>query len=100
MTDHDGVFEPLRGKRRRVRQALLETAERWGKSPVGDPAMREALGEAVQHLLRRGQIGGEVSAAADAEALGRAFVTALVQGKGRAAVDLVLGPEPGGVAKG
>jgi hypothetical protein len=92
LSAHDGVFEPLRGKRRAVRQALIETAERWATNPIADPSERLAFEEAVGHLLRRGQIRNELSPAADPAALAHAFVRGLVEGKGTAAVELVLGP--------
>jgi hypothetical protein len=91
---HDGVFEPLRGKRRAVRQALLEAAERWTANPIADPSLRRELEAAVAHLLRRGQIQKELPEAADPAMLAETFVSALVHGKGAAAVDFVLGPEP------
>ena len=93
MSVHDGVFEPLRGKRRGVRQALIEAAERWTANPIADPSVRMALEDAVAHLLRRGQLRKELPEAADPGALAQTFVSALVHGRGTAAVDFVLGPE-------
>ena len=92
MSVHDGVFEPLRGKRRAVRQALVEAAERWTANPIADPSVRRKLEEAVAHLLKRGQIRREVATTVDAGALAQAFVRALAEGKGTGAVELILGP--------
>ena len=89
MSQHDLVFEPLLGKRRTVRQALLEVAERWTKAPIEDPGARSALEDAVRHKILRGEIAGEVPPGTDAAALARAFVAALVAGKGLAAVKLL-----------
>lgn len=86
MSSHDDVFEPLHGKRRTVRQALVEVAERWVSSPIDDTAKRVALEDAVRHKLLRGEIGGELPGGIDAAALARAFVAGLVMGEGRAAV--------------
>ena len=93
MSVHDGVFEPLRGKRRAVRQALIEAAERWTANPVADASLRREFEAGVAHLLRRGQIRKELPEAADPAALAQTFVSALVHGRGAAAVDFVLGPE-------
>ncbi len=90
MSDHDAVFEPLLGKRRTVRQALLEVAERWERAPIGDKAGRAALEDAVRHKIRRGEIGRELPAGTDAAALARAFVEGLVAGEGVAAVGRVF----------
>jgi hypothetical protein len=90
----DAVFEPLLGKRRTVRQALSEVAERWASSPIQDPGVRAALEESVWHLLRRGAIHRELPAGVDARALARDFVAALVAGEGIAAVETVF-PGPG-----
>ncbi len=90
MSAHDPVFEPLLGKRRTVRQALIEVAERWTSSPVEDAAGRAALENAVQHKLLRGEIDGEVPPGIDAAALARQYVAALVAGEGAAAVTRVL----------
>jgi hypothetical protein len=92
MNVYDGVFEPLRGKRRAVRQALIEAAERWTANPIADPSVRMALEEAVAHLLKRGQLRKELPPAADPGALAQTFVRGLMEGKGTAAVDLILGP--------
>jgi hypothetical protein len=89
----DVVLEPLRGKGRTVRQALTEVAERWASGPLEGPVDPRALEDAVRHLLRRGVIRGELPATADAVALSRAFVRGLVEGKGRAAVEVALGTE-------
>jgi hypothetical protein len=90
MSGHDAVFEPLLGKRRTVRQALVEVAERWGRTPIEDGSMLAALEEAVRHKLRRGQISRELPAGTDAAALARAFVAGLVAGEGGAAVARVF----------
>jgi hypothetical protein len=90
VSGRDAVFEPLLGKRRTTRQALVEVAERWGQSPIEDAVGRSALEDAVRHKLLRGQIGGEVPAGADAAALARAFVGALVAGEGGTAVARVF----------
>ena len=87
MSQHDPVFEPLLGKRRAVRQALLEVAERWTRTPIKDSGVRAALEDAVRHLLRRGQIAGQLRADADPSLLARSFVEGLVKGEGPAAVD-------------
>ncbi|HZJ54403.1 MAG TPA: hypothetical protein VFD38_09730, partial [Myxococcaceae bacterium] len=84
MSSHDAVFEPLLGKRRTVRQALIEVAERWASSPIDDAEGRAALEDAVRHKLLRGEIGGELPEGTDAAALARAFVGGLVAGEGRA----------------
>jgi len=89
MSQHDLVFEPLLGKRRTVRQALLEVAERWTKAPIEDPRVRAALEDAVRHKILRGEIAGELPSGTDAAALARAFVAALVAGEGLAAVKLL-----------
>jgi hypothetical protein len=89
MSQHDLVFEPLLGKRRTVRQALLEVAERWTKAPIEDPGVRAALEDAVRHKILRGEIAGEVAPGTDAATLARAFVAALVAGEGLAAVKLL-----------
>ena len=96
MSVHDGVFEPLRGKRRAVRQALIEAAERWAANPIADPSVHRELEAAVAHLLRRGQLRKELPDVADPAALAQTFVSALVHGRGAAAVDFVLGPERDG----
>lgn len=88
----DALLEPLLGKRRTVRQALTEVAERWQAGPSVDASGRRALEDAVQHLLRRGQIGREVPGSADPAALARAFVEGLVDGEGAAAVERVFPP--------
>jgi len=89
---HDAVFEPLQGKRRAVRHALIEAAERWTANPIADPSVRRALEGAVAHLLKRGQIRKELPPTADPVALAHAFVRGLVEGKGTGAVELILGP--------
>jgi hypothetical protein len=95
MSVDEGVFEPLRGKRRAVRQALVEVAERWTRHPLRDAARQAALEDAIRHLLRRGQIRHELPAGADPSALARAFVEALVAGNAATAVEAVLGIAPG-----
>lgn len=92
MNTHDPLFEPLLGKRRSVRQALTEVAERWASAPIVDAAGQAALEDAVRHKLLRGGIGREIPADIDAAALARAFVADLVAGQGAAAVDAVLPP--------
>jgi hypothetical protein len=94
MSPHDPVFEPLRGKRRTVRQALIEVAERWMASPIEDPAARAALEDAVRHKLHRGEIDRELPPGIDAAALARQFVAGLVAGEGAAVVARIL-PPPG-----
>ena len=64
MSKHDAVFEPLLGKRRSVRRALLEVAERWARSPIEDGGVRAALA--------------------------REFVAGLAAGEGTAAVERVF----------
>ena len=91
MSEHDAVFEPLLGKRRTVRQALVEVAERWELAPIGDPGVRAALEDSVRHKIHRGEIGGELPAGTDAHALAREFVAGLVAGEGAAAVGRVFG---------
>jgi hypothetical protein len=86
----EAMLEPLRGKGRTVRQALTEVARRWAAGPLVDAVGRTALEDAVRHLLRRGEIRGELPAGIDAAAMARAYVDALVVGRGAAAVDLVV----------
>ena len=95
MSRHDPVFEPLRGKRRTVRQALIEVAERWTAAPIADPGARAALVDAVRHKLLRGAIDGELPEGIDAAVLGRQFVAGLVEGEGVAAVARIF-PSGGG----
>jgi len=90
MSEHDAVFEPLLGKRRTVRQALIEVAERWARAPIGDPGARAELENAVRHKILRGAIGGELPAWTDAAELARQFVAGLVAGEGAAAVARVF----------
>jgi hypothetical protein len=90
MSQHDPVFEPLLGKRRTVRQALLEVAERWARTPIDDPGVRAALEDAVRHKIHRGEIGRELPAGTDAAGLARAFVAGLMAGEGAAAVARVF----------
>ena len=90
MSEHDAVFEPLLGKRRTVRQALLEVAERWNRAPIGDPAVRAELEDAVRHKIRRGAIAREMPAGTDAAVLAREFVAGLVAGEGAGAVGRVF----------
>jgi hypothetical protein len=82
VSKHDAVFEPLLGKRRSVRRALLEVAERWARSPIEDGGVRAALEESVRHLIHRGAIRGELPAGVDAAALAREFVAGLAAGRG------------------
>jgi hypothetical protein len=89
VSDHDPVFEPLLGKRRTVRQALVEVAERWATAPIEDPGVLAALEDAVRHKIRRGEIAGEIPPGTDAAVLARAFVAALVAGKGLAVIELL-----------
>lgn len=93
MNAAEAVLEPLRGKGTTVRQALTEVARRWAAGPLVEPRAREALEDAVRHLLRRGEIRGELPAWIDAAAMARAYVDALVVGRGAAAVDLVVPSE-------
>jgi len=90
VSKHDAVFEPLLGKRRSVRRALLEVAERWARSPIQDGGVRAALEESVRHLIHRGAIRGELPAGVDAAALAREFVAGLAAGEGTAAVERVF----------
>ncbi|HET9036973.1 MAG TPA: hypothetical protein VFN45_12230 [Myxococcaceae bacterium] len=90
MSSRDAVLEPLLGKRRTVRQALVEVAERWAAAPIEDAEGRAALEDAVRHKILRGEIGGELFRGVDASGLARAFVTGLVAGEGAAAVSRVL----------
>jgi hypothetical protein len=90
VSEHGAVFEPLLGKRRTVRQALLEVAERWSRTPIADPAVRAELEDAVRHKIRRGQIGREMPAGTDAAGLAREFVAGLVAGEGVRAVGRVF----------
>jgi hypothetical protein len=90
VSKHDAVFEPLLGKRRSVRRALLEVAERWARSPIEDGGVRAALEESVRHLIHRGAIRGELPAGVDAAALAREFVAGLAAGEGTAAVGRVF----------
>ena len=90
MSGHDAVFEPLLGKRRTVRQALIEVAERWEQTPIADEAGRTGLVDAVRHKLLRGKIDGELPAGTDAAALAREFVAGLVAGEGAVAVARVF----------
>ncbi|HVP63147.1 MAG TPA: hypothetical protein VMT11_21500 [Myxococcaceae bacterium] len=92
MNPHDPVFEPLLGKRRTVRQALIEVAERWTRSPIEEAAGRAALEDAVRHKLQRGEINRELPPGIDAVALAREFVAGLVAGEGAAAVARILPP--------
>jgi hypothetical protein len=87
MTSRDALFEPLLGKRRTVRQALVEVAERWAAAPIDDVEGCAALEDAVRHKILRGEISREIPAGADAAALARAFVAALVAGEGARAVE-------------
>ncbi|HUM12503.1 MAG TPA: hypothetical protein VLT82_16265 [Myxococcaceae bacterium] len=96
MSPHDPVFEPLLGKRRTVRQALIEVAERWTASPIEDPGARAALVDAVRHKLLRGEIDRELPQGIDAETLARDFVAGLVAGLGTLAVERVVGEGSGG----
>jgi hypothetical protein len=89
---HDPLFEPLLGKRRTVRQALVEVAERWAAAPLQDAAALGTLEDAVRHLLERGKKRRELPPAVDAAARARAFVEALAAGQGPAAVDRVFPP--------
>jgi len=91
VSGHDAVFEPLLGKRRTVRQALSEVAERWLRTPIADPEVQAALESSVRHKILRGAVGGELPPGTDAAALARAFVTALVAGEGIGAVGKVFG---------
>ena len=91
MNTHDPVFEPLLGKRRTVRQALIEVAERWTSTPIHDAGARAALEDAVRHKILRGEVSGEMPKGSDAAGLARAFVAALVAGEGEAAVARVFG---------
>ena len=91
MNPVEAVLEPLRGKGRTVRHALTEVARRWAAGPLGDTGGRRALEDGVRHLLRRGEIRGELPAGIDAAATARAYVDALVAGEGTAAVDRVAG---------
>ncbi len=90
MNARDLVLEPLLGKRRRIREALVEVAERWVSHPLADAEGRAALEDAVRHKLLRGEIGRELPAGVDAAALARAFVAGLIAGEGAAAVDRVV----------
>jgi hypothetical protein len=90
VSGHDAVFEPLLGKRRTTRQALLEVAERWVRTPIQDAGVRASLEDAVRHKILRGEIGREIPGGVDAAGLARAFVAALVAGEGRAAVSRVF----------
>jgi hypothetical protein len=90
VSEHDAVFEPLLGKRRTVRQALLEVAERWSRTPIGDPAVRAELEDAVRHKIRRGEIAREMPAGTDAEVLARDFLAGLLAGEGVGAVRRVF----------
>ena len=93
MRHHDEVFEPLLGKRRTLRQALIEVAERWGRGPIRDARWRAALEDAVRHKILRGEIASELPAGSDAAGLARAFVAGLVAGEGAAAVERVFPTE-------
>jgi hypothetical protein len=90
MSSRDAIFEPLLGKRRSVRQALAEVAERWAATPIDDAEGRAALEDAVRHKILRGEIGGELPQGVDAAALARAFVAGLVAGEGKVAVARVI----------
>lgn len=90
MSGHDALFEPLLGKRRTVRQALSEVAERWTRAPIDQADVRTALEESVRHKILRGELGGELPAGTDAAALARAFVAGLVAGEGTRAVKRVF----------
>jgi len=92
MSAHDPLFEPLLGKRRTVRQALVEAAERWATAPIDEPRARGAFEDAVRHLLERGKMRRELPPGVDAAARARAFVEALAAGQGKAAVDSVFPP--------
>ncbi len=92
MSAHDPLFEPLLGKRRTVRQALVEVAERWAAAPIEDAGARGAFEEAVRHLLQRGKMRRELPPGIDPAARARAFVAALAAGRGAAAVDSVFPP--------
>lgn len=90
MSRHDAVFEPLLGKRRTVRQALSEVAERWTRTPIDEPDLRSALEDSVRHKIFRGELSGELPAGTDAAALARGFVAGLVAGEGTGAVKRVF----------
>lgn len=90
MSGHDDVFEPLLGKRRTTRQALLEVAERWVRTPIQDAGVRASLEDAVRHKILRGEIGREIPEGVDAAGLARAFIAGLVAGEGTAAVSRVF----------
>jgi hypothetical protein len=78
-----------------VRQALIEVAERWTRQPIADAAVRRELEDAIQHLLRRGEISGQFPAGVDAAALAHRFVAGLEAGEGPAAVARVFPPPEG-----
>ena len=90
MNGHDAVFEPLLGKRRTVRQALSEVAERWTRAPIDEADVRSALEDSVRHKILRGELSGELPAGTDAAGLARAFVAGLVAGEGTRAVKRVF----------
>ncbi|HEY1334381.1 MAG TPA: hypothetical protein VGF31_09000 [Myxococcaceae bacterium] len=90
MSGHDAVFEPLLGKRRTVRQALSQVAERWTRAPIEDPEVQASLENSVRHKILRGQVGGELPPGTDAAALAHAFVSGLVAGEGTGAVARVF----------
>jgi hypothetical protein len=90
VSGHDAVFEPLLGKRRTVRQALSEVAERWTRTPIDEADVRSALEDSVRHTIVRGEISGERPPGTDAAALARAFVAGLVAGEGTRALKRVF----------
>jgi hypothetical protein len=100
VTPRDGVFEPLQGKGRPLRQALALLVERWTAAPLGEEDLA-ALEESLHHLFRRAQLRRQLPASVDPAQLGRDFLRALREGRGPAALAALVAttsPPPTGRA--
>jgi hypothetical protein len=85
VTPRDGVFEPLQGKGRPLRQALGLLVERWTATPLGGDDLG-ALEQSLMHLFRRAQLRRQLPLSADPAQLGRDFLAALREGRGAQAL--------------
>ena len=93
MSARDRVFEPLRGKRLPLGQALVQLTERWTASPLAEADLG-ALEAALQHLFRRAQLRRQLPASADPAQLGRDFLRALREGRGAEAMAGLISRAP------